>query len=239
MKVLVLGANGATGFNLVTQLLKQRVEVRAFTRSIDKFHSLSADKHLEVIQTSVLELDNQKLEQYLFDVDAVVSCLGHNISMKGIFGKPRTLVVDSLRKIVQTIENSTTNRKIKIILMNTTACINKSQFERYGAMEYVVMSLLKLLLPPHRDNVSALDFLLNTVSTNSKIIEWIAVRPDGLINTDEVSEYSIHPSTMRSPIFNAGKTSRINVAHFMVRLLKDKNLWEMFKYKTPVIYNVD
>jgi hypothetical protein len=59
-----------------------------------------------------------------------------------------------------------------------------------------------------------------------------------LINEVEVSEYTVHPSPLRSPIFDAGKTSRINVADFMVSLLKDKELWEKWKYKTPVIYNL-
>ena len=83
----------------------------------------------------------------------------------------------------------------------------------------------------------ALEFLLDKTGTGNKHIEWAAVRPDGLIDEDEVSEYTVHPSQVRSPIFNPGKTSRINVADFMVRLLKDKKLWEEWKFKTPVIYN--
>ena len=60
-----------------------------------------------------------------------------------------------------------------------------------------------------------------------------------LINEAEVSEYIVHPSPIRSPIFDAGKTSRINVADFMVSLLKDAELWGNWKYKTPVIYNIE
>ncbi len=88
MKVLVLGANGATGFNVVTQLLKQEIDVRALTRNTVKFDSIKSSRHIEVIKASILEIDNQELKQYLNDVDAVISCLGHNITLKGIFGKP-------------------------------------------------------------------------------------------------------------------------------------------------------
>ncbi|HAI41790.1 MAG TPA: NAD-dependent epimerase, partial [Maribacter sp.] len=38
-------------------------------------------------------------------------------------------------------------------------------------------------------------------------------------------------------IFNAGKVSRINVAHFMASLIHDKNLWNTWKGKMPVIYS--
>jgi len=239
MKVLVLGANGATGFNVVIQLLKNGINVKALTRNVEKFDSLKSSKHIEVIKASILEIDNQKLKQYLSDVDAVISCLGHNITLKGIFGKPYTLVADSLIRIVGIINEIRTNRTTKIILMNTTACINKLQNEKFKKYENLVMKIMRFLLPPQRDNELAIGYLINTININNKDIEWIAVRPDTLIDEVEVSEYTVHPSPIRSPIFDAGKTSRINVADFMVSLLKDEELWEKWKYKTPVIYNME
>ena len=236
MKVLVLGANGSTGFNVVTQLLKQGIDVKALTRNVEKFDSIKSSEHIEVIKAGILEIDNQKLKQYLCDVDAVISCLGHNITLKGIFGKPRKIVVDALIKTVDAIDN---NKATKIILMNTTACVNTLQNEKFKGSENFVIKIMRFILPPQRDNDLALDYLINTVGTSNMQIEWIAVRPDTLINEGEVSEYTAHPSTMRSPIFNAGKTSRINVADFMVSLLNNEKLWEKWKYKTPVIYNIE
>ena len=239
MKVLVLGANGATGFNVVTQLLKQGFEVKALTRNVERFDAIKNSEHIEVIKGSILEIDHQKVKHYLSDVDAVISCLGHNITLKGIFGKPYKLVVDALLKTINSIKENNKNKTVKIVLMNTTACINKSQNERFKTNENFVMKMMRLLLPPQRDNDLAIGYLLETVGINNKQIEWIAVRPDTLINEAEVSEYTVHPSPVRSPIFNAGKTSRINVANFMASLLKDEELWEKWKYKTPVIYNVE
>lgn len=238
MKVLVLGSNGATGFNVVIQLLKQGIDVKALTRNVNKFDSIKSSEHIEVIEASILEIDNQKLKQYLSDVDAVISCLGHNITLKGIFGKPYTLVADSLIRIVDLINDTSRNRIIKIILMNTTACINKLQNEKFNKHENFVMKIMRFLLPPQRDNELAIGYLIDTIGVRNKHIEWIAVRPDTLINEVEVSEYTVHPSPTRSPIFDAGKTSRINVADFMVSLLNDQQLWEKWKYKTPVIYNM-
>ena len=45
------------------------------------------------------------------------------------------------------------------------------------------------------------------------------------------------PSPTRCAIFNAGKTSRINVGHFMAALITDDNTWNLWKGQMPVIYN--
>lgn len=65
-----------------------------------------------------------------------------------------------------------------------------------------------------------------------------AVRPDGLTTEEEVTDYEIHPSPIRSAIFNAGKTSRINVGHFMADPIHDNELWTKGKGQMPVIYKI-
>jgi len=239
MKVMVLGANGATGLNVVLQLLKQGFSVKAVARNVDIFDSIKSGAPIEVIQAAILDMDEQLLKGHVDDADAVVSCLGHNITLKGILGKPRTLVVDALKRIVEAIGAADKGKPMKIILMNTTACLNKLQDEKLRIKENAAMRIIRLLLPPHRDNEYALAYLIDTVGAHNERIEWIAVRPDSLINESEVSEYTVHPSTIRSPMFDPGKTSRINVADFMARLLGDVELWEKWKFKTPVIYNVE
>jgi nucleoside-diphosphate-sugar epimerase len=44
-------------------------------------------------------------------------------------------------------------------------------------------------------------------------------------------------SPTRSPIFEVGSTSRINVAHCMAELLTGEALWRTWKGRMPVIYN--
>lgn len=234
MKVLVLGANGATGFNVVTQLLDKEIYVKAMTRNTEKFTAIKNTKNLEIINASILDLDNNKLTEYLNDVDAVISCLGHNLTLKGIFGKPHNLVIDALKKIVHSLNQ---NKNTKLILMNTTGCTNKLQNEKFTKRENFIISILRHLVPPHRDNELALAYLIDTVRTNYKNIEWIAVRPDTLIEASNVTAYEIYSSHIRSPLFNPGKTSRINVANFMAELLTNQELWEKWKFKTPIIYN--
>lgn len=109
--------------------------------------------------------------------------------------------------------------------------------ERVSAAQWAVVLLLRVLLPPHADNEAAARYLRRGVGPSDPDLEWAAVRPDGLIDRDRVSAYELHPSPTRDPIFDAGQTSRINVAHFMASLLTDDDLWARWKGRTPVIYD--
>lgn len=233
MKVLVLGATGQTGYHLVNQFLENRIQVKAIVRNAEKFEDIQSDKNLEIYVESILDVEDKFLKEILADVDVVISCLGHNISLKGMFGKPHYLVTDALNKIV--INSSDKNPK-KFILMNTTACLNTEQEEKFTFGESIIMGIMRSLLPPQRDNDRALKYLEEKIGEDN-ILEWIAVRPDTLITHDQVTDYELFESTQRSPIFNAGKTSRINVAHFMMKLASNEELWNEWKFKTPVIYN--
>ena len=169
--------------------------------------------------------------------DAVLSCLGHNLTFKGMFGKPWLLVTDTIEKISRSIESINADKKVKIILMNTAGNSNRDILEQSPLSQRCVISLLRLLLPPHVDNEKAADFLRVHVGQTHKCIEWVVVRPDGLTNEENVTEYDIYPSPTRNPIFDAGQTSRVNVANFMSNLVVDSDLWAKWKGRMPVIYN--
>jgi hypothetical protein len=121
--------------------------------------------------------------------------------------------------------------------MSTTAYTNSAAGEKNSIGERIILSLLSFFLPPHRDNVRAARFLINEIGKEDEKIEWIAVRPDTLIDNDVESEYEICEHPVRSPIFNAGEVSRINVSRFMAELSTDEGLWKKFLFKTPVLYN--
>jgi len=121
--------------------------------------------------------------------------------------------------------------------MNTTGNRNRDLSEPISFAQKCVIGLIRLLLPPHVDNEKAADYLRIQMGQNDQFVEWVAVRPDGLTMEEEVTEYEIHPSPIRSAIFNAGKTSRINVGHFMAQLINDNELWNKWKGQMPVIYN--
>ncbi|TDS15170.1 putative NAD(P)-binding protein [Maribacter caenipelagi] len=238
MKVLVVGASGATGSQLVAQLLLKQHFVKVVVRSPHKLpESWKNNDHLQIIVASILDLSENEMRVIVNDCDAVASCLGHNLTWKGIYGQPRKLVTDATKRLCNAIKSNKLERTTKFVLMNTTGNRNRDLDERISFAQKCVIGLLRLLLPPHVDNEKAADYLRIQIGQNNKAIEWVAVRPDGLINEDQVSDYKIYPSPTRSAIFNAGKVSRINVAHFMADLINDDNLWDKWKGQMPVIYS--
>ena len=238
MTTLVVGASGATGQHLVSQLLKQGQHVRAIVRDAEKLpESLRNESRLFIIEASISELSDAKMAEHAAGCDAVASCLGHNITFKGMYRKPRRLVTDAARRLCAVIKANKPEKPIKYVLMNTSGNRNRDLNEPISFGQKCVIALLRLLLPPHVDNEKAADFLRIKIGQDNPMIEWTAVRPDGLINESEVTEYEVHPSPIRSAIFNAGKVSRINVAHFMATLIGNDDLWQKWKGQMPVIYS--
>jgi hypothetical protein len=222
----------------VEQLLNRGQQVKIIVRSNNNLPDAVIDHdRLTVIQASVLDLSDAEMAQHVSGCDAVASCLGHNMSFKGIYGQPRRLVTDATRRLYSAIRVSKVDTPVRFVLMNTTGNRNRDLPEPISFGQKIVIGLLRLLLPPHVDNEQAADYLRSIVGQNDSAIEWAAVRPDGLIDESEVSEYEIHPSPIRSAIFDAGKTSRINVAHFMAELITDDQTWNQWKGQMPVIYN--
>ncbi|MBK8946676.1 MAG: NAD(P)H-binding protein [Ignavibacteriae bacterium] len=235
MNVLVIGASGATGKLVVQNLLEKDINIKIVIRenaTINK--NLLDNNKVKIIKGNISEFTLERIKDLVNDCYAVVCCLGHNISFKGIFGPPYKLVSNSVENIIFALQSF--NIKKKFILMSTTAYTNKKTGEKNTIGEKVVFSLLKLFLPPHRDNMIAGDFLVYKIGSQN-IIDWIAVRPDSLIDENSKSNYEIFPQKISSPIFNPGKTSRINVADFMVELITNEKLWNEWNHKTPVIYN--
>ena len=238
MTILVVGASGATGRQLIEQLLIQGHNVKAVVRSPEKLpESWKNNERLKIISASLLDLSDKEMMELTLDCHSVASCLGHNMHWNGIYGQPRKLVTDAARRLCNAIEANKPVSPIKYVLMNTTGNRNRDLNEPISFAQKCVIGLLRLLLPPHVDNEMAADYLRTQVGQNNRFIEWAAVRPDGLIDDDKVTDYAIHPSPIRSAIFNAGKTSRINVGNFMANLISDDNLWNKWKGRMPVIYN--
>lgn len=234
MKVLVVGASGATGRLVVDRLLSQDVEVSAIVRRLD---ALPDNANLNKIQASVHNLSITDMATHLEGCSAVVSCLGHNLTFKGMFGKPRLLVTDTLQCICRAIKSINSPNAVKVILMNTTGNSNRDIPETPPLSQRIVISILRALLPPHVDNENAADFLRTQVGQNDDAIEWVAIRPDALTDETQVTAYNVCTSPIRNAIFDSGVTSRINVGNFMTELILNKSLWLRWKGHMPVIYN--
>ena len=238
MTVFVAGATGATGRLLVRELLDRGQEVRAVVRSPDRLPAeLRAREGLSMIHANLLELDHDELTRHVIGCEGVASCLGHNLTWRGMFGPPRRLVTDATRRLCAAIRAAEGPRPTRFVLMNTNGHRNVDLNERRSFGDGLVIALLRHVLPPQRDNEEAAEFLRVGIGRDDPAIEWAAVRPDNLVDEAEVTAYETHPSPTRGVIFGAGRTSRVNVAHFMATLLTGGDAWREWRGGMPVIYN--
>ena len=238
MTILVVGASGATGRLLVDDLLGRGQKVRAIVRSPERLpESLRNHPLLTIVHASLLDLGDDELAHHVRNCSAIASCLGHTLNLKGIFGSPRRLVADATRRLCDAVRAMRPQHPVRFVLMNTTGHRNRDVDEPVSLGHRCVVGMIRLLVPPHADNEDAAEYLRLTVGQHDGAIRWAAVRPDTLVDEPRVTEYAIHPSPTRSAIFDAGKTSRINVAHFMADLLTNDDVWSRWQGQMPVIYN--
>ena len=225
-----------TGRRLVEQLLGKNYKVRIIVRSSHKLPvDIVENPNTMTIEASVLDLTDEEVTEHVKDCDAVVSCLGHVMDFKGIFGEPKKLCTDATRNLCNSLEKYSLPKPTKFILMNTVGVQNPDLEEKRNWFERGLLILLHHTLPPHRDNETAAEYLHKTVGKENKSIEWCCVRPDSLINA-EVSPYDITESPTTG-IINGRPTARSNVAHFMTDLIENEELWNTWKFRMPVIMN--
>lgn len=240
MTTLVVGASGATGRLLVQQLLEGGHAVRAIVRSPESLPAeLAEHANLKVIHASLLDLEKAELAEHVRDCEAVVSCLGHRLTFKGVFGPPRRLVTDACHRLCEAVKANAPDQPVRFILMNTTGNRDPDRDEPRSVAEECVVGLLRMLVPPHADNEQAAHYLKAIIGPANPAIEWVIVRPDTLTDEDNVTAYDLHIAPIRSAIFNAGTTSRVNVAHFMAELATTSDTWDAWKGQMPVIYNTE
>ena len=235
--ILVVGATGKTGILLVEQLLNQGCVVRAVVRISSRLPSdILNHPNIEVIESSILEMGGERMATIVKDCDAVISCLGHVLSFKGVFGEPKKLCAEATQRLCDAIKNNNPIEPVKFVLMNTVAVPNPNLNEKRTWIEKLVLTLLHYLLPPHSDNEEAFDYLHSKIGKKRHSnIEWCIIRPDSLVD-GKVSRYENTESPVTS-IFSGSPTARANVAHFMTELVMNKKTWDIWKFKTPVIMN--
>lgn len=254
--VLVVGATGDTGKHVVQQLLERNRPVHVIVRSKEKMLRLIDDTAttegkmslLKIHEASFLDMTEEELQAAVDPVSTVVSCLGHNVSIQGLFGHPRRLVTDATQRLTQALIKAEARRpcggKRKFILMNSDGVARPDGTEPKRVLsERIVLALLRRFLPPHADNEAAAAYLHHSLGTDdessmsgSSGVEWSAVRPTDLIDAPKPTEYETFDAPQGS-LFGSGVVSRANVAKLMVDMIVDESLWSKYKYQFPVVHD--
>jgi nucleoside-diphosphate-sugar epimerase len=236
--ILVLGGTGRTGRCVVAQLLSRGAHVRTIVRSAARLPAETAGHPgLQVTEADLLTLSDEALQRHVHGCQAVVSCLGHTVSLQGVYGSPRDLVAQAALRISRAAQALHSSPPLRLVLMSSVS-VNAPNGDngRRGGFERVVLWAMRGVLPPAGDNQRAADFLCRTVGPTHPHLEWAIVRPDTLIE-GEISQYAVHHGLVAS-LFHPDDSTMSNVAHFLCERACEAGAWEEWKGRLPVIVNV-
>ncbi|MBK9305350.1 MAG: SDR family oxidoreductase [bacterium] len=152
--VLLVGGTGRTGQRVLCRLLERGVAVRAVVRSAGRLPpGVAGDPRLTVVEADLLALDDEGLAAQVRGCEAVVSCLGHTISLRGVFGPPHDLVARATARLCGAIRDSRPAAPVKFILMSSVSVDHPGTTdERRTDPERLLLRVLRRLVPPARDN---------------------------------------------------------------------------------------
>lgn len=237
MRILLIGATGGIGKRALEQLLaNEQVEhVRVLVRTPAKLFERSHVK-LEVCEMKDIgKVSLDQMTKYMEGCGAVLLCLGHELNFHGIFASG-LLVFEANKLICSAIDQS--KRKIKFIQVNTIGVPSPdgSDTGKRGWGTRFMIKLISTTMPPMVDSTRVCQFLHREVG-KSDLVEWCAVRPDGLLDEpSQVTEYVVK-DTVQWNLFAAETTTRANCANFMCRLALEENLWQEWKFRFPIVLN--
>jgi putative NADH-flavin reductase len=197
-KVLIVGATGGTGRELVTQALERGYVVTALVRNPSAIQ-LTHDR-LRIVKGDVL--DYPSLESAVHGQDAVICALGHTH-----YFRPTRILSEGTRNILRAMNTNGVAR-----LVCETALGIGSSAGRMGL--YYTFFVIPIILP----------FYFWDKTRQEKAIvasraDWVVVRPGALTNGPKRGSYR-HGAGIGN-FFWTVRISRADVADFMLNELTD------------------
>lgn len=232
--VLVIGATGGIGSQVVAHLLQRGVPVRAMIRSEAKLPEAARTSSLlkPVVVGSVLDLNSDQLAKIMQGCGAVVSCLGHDINH--MWAEPKMLCRDTSRLVYDAARYSQSSTPLRYVTVSTTGVDSPDGSDRpQGVLESWILSALEAFLPPVSDNVENAKFLAKQRQRQQGSIEFAAVRPDDLVDGPASAYVTYRDRPMG--LFDARVATRANVGAFMAELATDEDAWKRWRNSYPVV----
>lgn len=202
-KIVVFGATGGTGKQVVAQALQRGYYVTAVVRNPEMF--TLKHEYLKTVKGDVLQPATFKNE--IKGNDAVISCLG----IPKI--QPTTLYSDGMSNIALAMQEAAANRII---------CISSGAINIPPESSFVMTFLLKNVLQRIYKPIYSDMLLMENILCNSDL-NWTIVRAPKLTNGKHTKNYRI---ITNQPLRNIPKISRADLADYMLSHLKDENTYK-------------
>lgn len=208
MQVLVLGASGATGREIVRQALDLGHSVNAFVRDLGKFEIKHAELGLMVGDVT----QYASVERAVMGQDAVVSALGSGNSLRS-----HPALGEGVQNIIRAMDHAGVRRFVYLSMLG----VGKSGRQLGFVDRYIVLPLLLR-------NVVA-DHAREEGLIKRSTLDWVIVRPPRLTNGPYTGRYrSGEDVRERVPL---ASISRADVAAFMIDQLTD----DRYVHRTPAV----
>lgn len=207
MNVLIIGATGPTGQQIVQQALAQAHEVTALVRNPHQFE-MQHDR-LHILKGDVLNLGS--LQAAMSNQQAVVSALGSKLSRN-----PMTLLSEGTKNMVQAMQQQGVRRFVCITGMGA------GDSKGHGGFVYDKLILPLILKEVYKDKDRQ-----EAVIRDSNL-DWIIVRPAQFTNGIATGNYHVFTDLTN---VTASKISRADTADFVLKQLSD----DRYLHQTPLI----
>ncbi|MEH2141919.1 NAD(P)-dependent oxidoreductase [Nostoc sp.] len=207
MRILVIGATGPTGQQIVEQGLAQGHEVTALVRNPDKFEM--QHNSLQIVKGDILDPASLDAVQ---QQDAVISSLGtKKISLESV-----TLFSEGTKKLLQAMERHSVKRLICI------TGLGAGDSKGHGGLLYdkLILPLILKRIYDDKDRQEA--------EIRQSNLDWVIVRPGILTNDPAKGNYRVLTDLTG---VTAGKISRADVAAFVLQQLTG----DRYLNQTPLI----
>lgn len=198
MNILIFGASGNTGHELVRQALNQGHKVTAFVRSPDKLKI--SNENLKVIRGDVK--DYSSVENAIKNQDAVISALGVSKPLK-----KDPVVVEGIKNIIKAMEQMNVKRFIYLSFVAVGESRNNTGF----ILKNIVSRIVHNEIEDHEEKESII---------KSSSLEWTIVKPPKLSNGKQKGKYRSGENIKAGSILPM--MSRTDVADFMLTQLSDR-----------------
>jgi uncharacterized protein YbjT (DUF2867 family) len=178
MKILVFGATGGTGKNVVEHALAQGHEVVAVARNPS---AVPPREHLRIHKGDVL--DAASLGGAFDGVDAVICAIGPKSN-----GKPGTLISEGTANILAGCTQANVRR---FVFESGMICSDGKELSFFGSLS---VSIFRTVYPKlHADKVIA------EAAIQASALDWVIVRPPALNHAKATGKYVAGPGARISP----------------------------------------
>jgi putative NADH-flavin reductase len=197
MRVLIFGASGRTGRELVRQGIAAGHEVTAFIRNPT---ALTAGEHLQVAKGDVH--DPSAVDDAMIEQEAVLSALGGMLLDKDLLPRSMEIILGAMKR-----------HDVQRLIVLGAAGASESALRRVPPFRrFVFQVLMATLFKRAFESQRAMQRLIRASNT-----EWTIVQPPELLNEPAIGKIRVDADALPE---RGLRIARADVAAFMVAQLK-------------------